>query len=311
MSARHPSPLVSAVVGLVILLTLCGSDSDPVSVRLTSTDGWLVAPVVFGAQGDTLRFIVDTGASRSAVSARTAGRYGLRPRGRVEAVGASGPASLELVALPTLGLGTIEVRNLRALVLDDAILTPFGGRLDGYDALDGVLGVDILRRFDVLLDAPSGRMVLFDPGEGPGPLEESLSAAVAISSRSTPLLRHQVEINGVRVTGVLDSGSRRVVLNSTAARLARIEADAGSGERTAPGVGAQETIQHAVTIDRLRAGGLTLESVDGHMADLPVFAALGIGSTPAVLLGAPVLDRCPVFVSYSTNTLRYCRRPTG
>jgi predicted aspartyl protease len=311
MSLRHPSPLVAAALGLLIFLTLCGSDSDPVTVPLTPADGWLVIPVVFGEKGDTLRFIVDTGASRSAVSAGTVRRYGLRPRGRVEAVGASGPASLRVVALPTLGIGTIEVRNLPALVLDDATLTPFGGRLDGYDALDGVLGVDILRRFDVLLDAPSGRMVLFAPGREPGDLEERVSAPVTISSRSTPLLRHQVEINGVRMTAVLDSGSRRVVLNSTAARLAGVEVVTGSGERNAPGVGAQETTQHAVTIDRLHAGGLTLQSVDGHMADLPVFAALGLGSTPAVLLGAPILSRCAVFVSYSTSTVRYCRRPTG
>ena len=113
------------------------------------------------------------------------------------------------------------------------------------------------------------------------------------------------------VTAVLDSGSRRVVLNGTAARLAGVEAVAGSGERSAPGVGGQETTQHAVTIDRLQAGGLTLESVDGHRADLPVFSALGLGSTPAVLLGAPILSRCAVFVSYRTNTLRYCLRPTG
>lgn len=309
MSLRRPrSALAAAGLGLLLLLTLCGSEPGPVTVRLNSVDGWLVVEVGFGEDGDTLRFIVDTGASASAVSSHTVERFALRRTGRVEAVGASGSASLDMVALPTLRIGEIEIRNLRALVLDGATLTPYGGRLDGYAALDGVVGVDILRRFDVLFDAPSGRMVLFDPGDAPDDLDGRFSAPVAISSRSRPLLRHQVWVNGAPMTGVLDSGSRRIVLNGTAARLAGVEALAGSEERTAPGVGTQETTQQVITIDRLQAGGLTLESVDGHLGDLPIFAALDLGSTPAVLLGAPALSGCPVFVSYSTSTVRYCRR---
>jgi len=306
MSPRRSTHVVTAALGLLIVLTLCGSEGDPVTVPLTSTDGWLVVPVVFGVGGDTLRFIVDTGASASAVSDHTAERFALRPAGRVEAVGASGSASLEVVALPLVRIGEVEVRDLRAIVLEEETLTPFGGRLDGYAALDGVVGVDILRRYDVVLDAPAGRMTLFPPGEEPQDVDRRFSPPVATSSRTPPLLRHRVRVNGAPMTAVLDSGSRRIVLNSAAAQLAGVDAIAGSEERNAPGVGAQETTQRVVAIERLQAGGLTLESVDGHLADLPIFAALGLRSTPAVLLGAPVLRNCPVFVSYSTGTVRYC-----
>lgn len=308
MSSRLTLPLMVSF-GLVVQAAGTGV-AGQVSVPLTVSDSWLVVSVVLGDdRADTLRFIVDTGASRSAVTASTTERFALPRVGRVRAHGASGPADLDVAALPELSLGGVRIRNLRALVVDDATLTPDGGRLKEDDPLDGVLGADVLRRFDVLLSAPEGSMILFDPGQTPHDVEERFSAPVPVSPASRPLLRHQVHIEGVRMTGVLDSGSRRVVLSSTAARIAGIAPEVGREERSAPGVGGQETIQRPVVVGRVQAGGLLLEAVPAHVADLPAFAALGAASVPIVLLGAPVLAHCPAFISYSAGTVRYCRGP--
>ena len=244
------------------------------------------------------------------MSAGTAGRLGLEPVGTIEAVGASGPASLEMVTVPHLDLGGLVVRNLYAVVVEDATLTPFGGRMDGYRAFDGVLGADVLRRFDVLISAPTGRLVLFAPGSGPGAGADLQVDAIGLSRRNGPLVRHVVGINGVRITAILDSGSRRLVLNGPAARRAGVDPLPDSEERGSPGVGTQETLQRRATLDRLSIGSVELRDLPVHVADLPVFAAVGLGSVPTVLLGAPALATCPVFISYSSDSIRYCDRLT-
>lgn len=55
MSLRRPrSVLAAAALGLLILLTLCGSEPEPVTVPLTSADDWLIEPAVFGEDGSGL-----------------------------------------------------------------------------------------------------------------------------------------------------------------------------------------------------------------------------------------------------------------
>lgn len=298
--------------GLALLAILLVLFTRPlgaqISLPMTMENEWPVVPVVFGETNDTLYFIVDTGAALSVVSAGVADRLALPRRGSETAQGASGPQTVNVVMIPRLGLGTAEIVDLRAIVVDDEILTPYRGREAGYSPYDGVLGVEILSRFDVLLSEPTNELVLSEPGSGPGVLAAELAEPISFSRVHGRIIRHRVQVNGANVEAFFDSGARSMLLNGPAAELAGLEAEPGSEERTSIGVGTLEVTFRRTTIDLLEVGSTRFEVLPAKLADLPVFRALGFGARPAMLLGAPILEGCPVFISYRERTIRYCRR---
>lgn len=94
-------------------------------------------------------FIVDTGASITAISSSLARDLGLALDGpRVEVRTANGRTSAVRARLVSLDLGTLRLRNVPTLVIDG---------LDGYA---GLLGLDILARFDVDIDAARSELRL-------------------------------------------------------------------------------------------------------------------------------------------------------
>ncbi len=94
-------------------------------------------------------FIVDTGASVTAISSTLARALGLALDGpRVEVRTANGRTSAVRIRLASLDLGALRLREVPALVIDG---------LDGYA---GLLGLDILARYDVDIDAARGELRL-------------------------------------------------------------------------------------------------------------------------------------------------------
>ena len=272
-------------------------------------DAWLTVPVFLNGHADTLRFIVDTGASVSCVSRSTAERLGLPSRGRRTAFGASGEQTMSFVGIAELRIGDILARRFNALVLDDATITPHGGARPGYTALDGVLGVDVLNAFDVVISAPDRELVLYEPGTAPAALLADFGAEVAMDPSGQPLIHHDVLVNGQTVRGILDTGSRRTVVNGRAAGLAGIEGDAASSETRSPGVGSRGVVFMDAYAETLEMGGMTLLDVPMQVADMPVFEAFALEGRAAILMGARAVAGCPVFVSYREQTIRYCRVP--
>jgi aspartyl protease family protein len=103
--------------------------------------------------GQAVRFLVDTGASLTTVPTAVADRLGLRkktnPRAKVTT--ASGVLEVEVVELPSLKLGKIRLRKVRAAVLD----LP-GESLAGT----GLLGLNALQRLNMEIDSENSRLIL-------------------------------------------------------------------------------------------------------------------------------------------------------
>jgi hypothetical protein len=192
------------------------------------------------------------------------------------------------------------------LVLDDEILTPETGAGSG-EPYDGVLGADVLGSFDLLISAPAGELVVYAPGTGAEPVNADLAPELPFVEARGHLISHKVPVNGIEATAFLDSGSRRLVLNGTVEHMAGIVADSGSQQTLSPGVGSRPTSIQTGTLRRLTVGRTDFEDLPVDLANLPGFSTLGQSDRPAVLLGVPLLRRCPVFISYETRTLRYCR----
>ncbi len=101
-----------------------------------------------GASG-TFRFILDTGASITAISPRVAAQLpGLSSRGTVRLSTANGQVDAPLVTLPSLDIAGARVAQLDVVVLDS---------LSSYD---GLLGLSFLDHFNMELDRNRNEMTL-------------------------------------------------------------------------------------------------------------------------------------------------------
>lgn len=144
------------------------------------------------------RFLLDTGASLSSVAPRVARRLGLPAAGRIRATSAGNDGTLALVHAPAFELGPRRLRVPWLVVLPDDRRHPLAG-------FDGILGQDVLRQLDYLVDVRRGGLWLAPPAH--------LLATYPLTrldrvSRTGPL--SSVASNGER--WVIDSGASHVVL---------------------------------------------------------------------------------------------------
>lgn len=96
------------------------------------------------------RFVLDTGASFTVLSANVAGEIGLVTDNatRVMLHTANGVVQAPLVKVESIGLGNAMVSNLEVAVLDN------------MGPIDGLLGLNFLNHFDIDIDRAVGDMVL-------------------------------------------------------------------------------------------------------------------------------------------------------
>jgi predicted aspartyl protease len=124
------------------------------------------APITVEARlnGITLTLIVDTGADRTVISPEAIERAGLgNQAGRtVQVVGVTGTSTAALVTVPLLDIAGARIGPI--VVVAHALPQPFrgSGASGGPDgnAVDGLLGRDVLDVFTLNVDTASGRATL-------------------------------------------------------------------------------------------------------------------------------------------------------
>jgi hypothetical protein len=232
---------------------------ETIEVPLRERAGRLYVPVRT-ADGSTLDFLLSTASSVTVLSESGA-----------RAVGDGGSLTFAGRAVPLSGSQTLA----------DADLT-----VDGK-VFDGMIGSNALNRFDLLVDAPAGRLLLKSPGpsvEWPGvPLAEPLRLQVFHGV----ILGLDVEVEGTVYPALLDLGTPGVLAN------ARVMTDAALRERPARS---------------LRIGGATFEDVRVQETDHPVIRAFSAGDSGFVLVGASVALECVLSLSWVHRELRTCVR---
>ncbi|MDW8200263.1 MAG: retropepsin-like aspartic protease [Cyanobacteriota bacterium SKYGB_h_bin112] len=174
-------------------------------------DDVFTVPVRIGNQ--TYPFLVDTGASSSIIDSQIARRLGLRGTqipSRLLSYMVVGNDCTNVKAtvhpLPTLQVGNATVRGLRGMGLE---------RKDIPGRLGGVLGMDFLSGFDVMIN-PRSRQLQLSP---PTPLSKT---GIPLQGKMG-LMTVSVQINGRGpFTLALDTGATWMVLSPALARRLQI-----------------------------------------------------------------------------------------
>lgn len=286
----------------VLVEGVAAQSSDIHEVPLRVEGGWLVVPVVTPA-GDTLTFIVDTAAGVTVLGTSGAEAMAAEPAGTATVTGASGPIEVQMVLAPELDIGELSIRAAQRVVIDDAAITSDDGIV-----FHGVLGTDFLRSFDVLIDAPGARMLLRQPeGEGADWAGVDLGEPIEISFMMGSFIRIDVEVNGVLVRSILDTGARDIVLNRSAANAVEVRRTSEPAPIPHRGVGTEEVIGYNALAETIAFGSFLRTDVEITVADLPVFELFG--ADQVVLLGNPFFQDCALAISYRNAEIRTCIRP--
>ena len=227
---------------MIMAAALAGGNA-PASVSFVlDGKGGVIVPVTVGALRD-LRFLLDTGSTRSVISEAVAQQLALRPAARTEVITTTGASMAVAVALPVTCLATQCVDDALAIVTPKRALE-FGSR-----QLDGILGSDALNR-DFTIDYSRRR---FEWDGGPDARRRDDRLPLSVEDGRAIVTTLQARGRSLRL--VADSGADAFLLFdseivrdlSTVSRLNRVTL------QTLDGTGRAES----VVIPVLRIGGET------------------------------------------------------
>lgn len=248
-----------------------------------------------------LHFVLDTASTRSVVARDVADARGLAAGPRVTVANIGGSDRVDSVIIPELHVAGLARRNITAPAL---LRTNLGG--------DGLLGLDILQGQQMTIDFKNKARVTIAPSARRRAREDDTARdadliVVRAESRFGELIVTNAEIEGHRVSVIIDTGSEDSIGNSALRALVagRIRHTAitpvsllGVTGRTVPGEFTQ--------IGRFTIGGVEVANLPVAFADVQTFRQFRLDKRPAILLGMGTLrlmDR--VTLDFPNRTIEF------
>ncbi|MEA1674200.1 retroviral-like aspartic protease family protein [Nitrospirillum sp. BR 11163] len=220
--------------------------------------------------GQKAYLMMDTGAAVSTITKPAADRLKLRhhwiPDVYMEGVG--GRVTVDEARLDELKLGDGAAHNLDFPVFGNHDLT------DNPDII-GVLGENVLSKFDLDIDVAHNRLGLFHPVDCGNtalaywgdPYEE---AEIGRSSQLNPKIWLTVKLNGEEVRAILDTGAYTSILTTRAAKWAGLTPESPGvvhvGATT--GIGDNKVEDYIGTFDTFELGGEQIKHVRLRFGEL-------------------------------------------
>ena len=227
----------------------------------------MTVPVTINGRGP-FRFLVDTGAQATVVTARVTDDLGLLPTGRATLVAMASRTFVDTIALDGLEFAGRRFNNLITPLLRDRDI-----------GADGIIGLDSLQDLRVILDFRNDAITVSDAPLGTG---DGYEIVVRARRRLGQMIITDARIDGVRTAVIIDTGSWHSLGNLALRR--KLGAGHSDSMVSTDVTGASLRSDVAVLND-LRIGPLGLSSVPVGFTDSPAFAALGLADKPALILG--------------------------
>lgn len=260
----------------------------------TLPDDRLTVEVRMRGEGP-FRFLVDTGADRSAISRQLAERLGLTRGKEVQMHSVTGLSSVATASVRGMSVASRELPDINAPLLEAT-----------HIRADGILGTDVLRSALVRFDFRSNLLSISSQqrsvrGSAPGEI------VVEARRRAGRLIVTEAEADGQRVTVVLDTGSEVTIGNQALRRALgrrgflredrQIELASVTGEKL--------TAMYAF-LQKLDIGDLALTDLGVAFADAHIFKVMGLEDRPALLLGMNAMRAFDsVTIDFRARKLRF------
>jgi predicted aspartyl protease len=275
------------------------TQADDVAMKKDVDDRMTVAVRLSGA--GPFRFLVDTGADRTAISREVVARLGLAVADSVSSLHTmTGVSNVQTATVPNLQLSRSDLRIVDAPVLEAENI-----------GADGILGTDSLRSQRVVFDFEKKIMTIV-PSEQKVAREEGV-IVVTGKLRNGRLIVTNAVADDNAITVILDTGSevsvgnealRRRLVNSGLLRstgsidLESVTGDLLHGEYT--------------FVRKLEVGDVTLGNLAVVFANAHTFQKLGLDKRPALLLGMNALRAFKkVSIDFANKKLRVILPESG
>ncbi|MEZ5957331.1 MAG: retropepsin-like aspartic protease [Hyphomonadaceae bacterium] len=253
--------------------------------------GRVVAPVTVNGQGP-FRFIVDTGANRSALSPELAARLGLTPHGAENVHSVHGVSVAPLVNIDRLQYGEVS--------LNAAALPMLGG--DVLAGQDGLLGVDGMSGRRLRMDFERNCIEII-PSAQARRLRGGWST-IEGDMRFGHLIVVRGSIEGVRVHLLIDTGSDTSLANTALREALNARLRRRGREIIAYTAGDNAILQNAILLPRMTMGELTVSNVTAFVGDYHIFQLWGLLEEPTLLIGMDVLSQARgLAIDYGRSTV--------
>jgi predicted aspartyl protease len=236
-------------------------------------DDRLTVPVRLSGLGP-FRFIVDTGADRTAISRELAGRLGLASGDSASVHTVAGVSTVSTANVPNLELTRKPVKVVDAPLLESANI-----------GADGIIGVDSLRSQRVVFDFQTDTLSIV-PSVLPDFREEPGTIIVQAARRNGRLIVTDAAANGHPLTVVIDTGSQ-VTIGNQALRLELVDRDLVNTSQKVQleSVTGEMIDGDYMFVRELDIGGVTLKNLAIVFANAHTFKQLNLDRRPALLLG--------------------------
>jgi predicted aspartyl protease len=233
----------------------------------------MTVPVLLGGTGP-YRFLVDTGADRTAISWQLASRLNLAAGSEVALHSVVGVSNVSTASIPSLQLTRKPVRVTDAPLLDSANM-----------GADGIIGTDSLAAQRVVFDFAARTMSVV-PSSTPDFRDEPGTIVVEGRRRNGRLIVTEASADDHSLTVVVDTGSQ-VSIGNEALRRVLTGKSLSDGAQTVEleSVTGGKISGNYMFIRDLEIGGIGLKNLAVVFAPAHTFKQLKLDSKPALLLG--------------------------
>jgi predicted aspartyl protease len=259
--------------------------------------GRMVAPMMVNGEGP-FRFIVDTGANRSAVSQALADRLGLTAVGVGDVHTVSGVISAPMTNVAGFNYGGVELAATTTVpIVQGAVL---GGE-------EGLLGVDGMRGRRLRVDFEN-RCIEISPADRPLPRRRGWET-IEGELRFGHLVVVEGRVRGQPINVLIDTGSDSTLANPAFRDQLRSGLRV-SRERTdyarAYTAGTPIVMDSAVLVPRFSIGAVEISGITAYVADFHIFRLWGFENEPALLIGMDVLSQTnAIAIDYERATVHF------
>ena len=222
------------------------------------------------------RFLIDTGADRTAISSALARQLRLSDRKDVKLHSMTGVSDIETAKVPVLDITVKKVRNIDAALLESE-----------HMGADGILGLDSLRSQRILFDFKK-QMLTVVPAET-YVRDDKDTIVVTAQVRNGRLILSQARAEGTPLTLVIDTGAQVSVGNEALLKKLSRRSVRRTGQIELHSVTGDKLVGEYTIVRELTVGGVTLKNLPIVFADSHAFERLGLDKKPALLLGMNAL----------------------
>jgi len=258
--------------------------------------GRVMAPVFVNGKGP-FRFIIDTGASSSAIAPGVSAALGLEPDETrpISLRGVTGAQQVPSIFVDSLEAGEIRMEGKRMPVIDPGVFA---------DA-DGILGVEGFENACLIASFRDESVSIL---RGGCPMFRRGWPKVRADMRFGRLMVVKAKISRTWVHAIVDTGAERSLGNRALLEALELEHGAEDPTRATQVFGATEHTADGSLIPapRIYLGDVNIADVHVTFGDFDVFRLWDLDSEPAILLGMDVLGVVDaLMIDYRRGELRF------